>query len=155
MPRVGDKLLLRGVALAGLLESGTSLTIKRRLTIHEAIYSVSVGSAQSAFLVKTSTTPKRWQFTFTSAELAALDSDALGIPRGRRYCALVCKTDGVCCVSLTELEPLFEGVPTNGRSVGVTRPRGGRYHLSGPGRNLLDHTIPASDWPQKILMEQQ
>lgn len=155
MPRVGDQQLLRGVALTCLLESGSLLAIKRCRPIHEAVYIVSAESTSSAFLIKTSTAPKRWQFTFTGDELAALASESLDVPLGRRFFALVCKTDGVCCLSLAELVPLFDGITADGRSVGITRPRGGRYHISGPGRTSLGHTIPANDWPRRILREQQ
>jgi hypothetical protein len=151
MSRIGDQRLLRGVPLVCLLEPGVLLAIERRLDLHEAVYTVFHDSVKSAFLIKTSTSPKRWQFTFTEVELAALASGLLSTDMDRRFVALVCKTDGVCCLSIVELNSLFNGIAEGSKSVGVSRPPRGSYHLSGPGRTPLGYAIPASDWPLRIL----
>lgn len=155
MLRIGQQQLLRGAALADLIDTGLTLEIKRWVSIHEALYTMKTGQNKSMFLVKTSTTPKRWQFTFTEAELAAITSRSITITDKNRYFALVCKTDGVCCLPLLELAPLLEGVEADAKFVSVSRPRGGRYHISGPRRSLLSRTIPANDWPRRVTTEQQ
>lgn len=150
--RIGDVTLLRGIPLHSLIDAGRQVTIVRRRDLHEALFHVSLeGGGTAWFLVKTSTSPKRWQFTFTDEELRALRTGPAAVGAQPRYVTLVCKTDGVCCLSLEELEQLLEEAGDGSRFVGVSRPPGGSYWVSGPGGVLLGHSIRASDWPDRIL----
>lgn len=153
--RVGDQLLLRGVALASLIDAGRSVVVTRHPEAHDALYTVGGATFKAAgFLIKTSTAPKRWQFTFNDTELVALGSPSLDVKPNRRFVALVCKTDGVCCLPLTELTDLLGRLSDGAKSIGVSRPPRSSYHVSGPGRRPLGRAIPASDWPNRILVEE-
>ena len=145
----GDQALLHGAALFQLLAEGTTLVL-RRPDSAESIYELSIDGQASRILFKHSTAAKRWQFMFSDRELELL------LEAGGRttWAALVCKRDGVCCLSSKEIERLL-ATPgdVDARFVAVWRPRGGSYRVRGPAHTDLGYTVPLNDWPRRLFGE--
>lgn len=151
MIRIGEQEILRGITFTRLLDEGIGLLIKRRQDLHESFFTVDHDGLVSAFLVKTSTAPKNiWQFKFSEAEVEAVQAALGEVSPDQCFALLVCRTDGICCLPAQDLLDLLEDSTTS-RAISVTRPPGGSYRVSGPGRTPLGRTIPANDWPRRAL----
>lgn len=146
--------LLHGAALARLFRPGREL----RITASEALrstYLVATEVRCVAVMFKYATKKTSpWQFTFSADQAAVLEG--LDRQHGQRdvYLALICHTDGVCCVQLSELDEV--GVELDqlaNTALYVKRPRRGSYWLRGPGRVDLGRAIPLSRWPDELYEE--
>jgi hypothetical protein len=156
MERIGDQALLKGAAFLRLLEGGQIITIEHRPNLHDALFWVSSSSIKALVLFKVSTAAKRhWQFTFSESELEPISSTTISVPAEQRFLALVCKQDGVCCLSLSEFRALQKERNGGPCVVYVSRPAKGSYRASGPGKVQMPRTIPDKDWPEKIFKKEQ
>jgi hypothetical protein len=148
-----DRALLIGASFAQLATTGRALTIHERPGLERCLFDIRSEGAESSVLFKYSTRRKSpWYFTVTREQLDALRGRAPALPPSRRYFALVCHTDGVCLVSLDDF---FEIVSVRREDqqwgLSVSRPQSTQYRVSGPGREMLDRTIPRSRWTTEIF----
>lgn len=156
---IRDEELLHGAALVRLIESdeSTRTTFDFEKELHMSLYRIGRGSRHVGVLMKVSTQRKSpWGFTFTSAELQAIDRYRAKFPRDEFFFALVCNRDGICCVPLPTAESLIDdGETLDGKRLGVRRPRGGSYWITGPRRTAHERSIPMNDWPLILFEEDQ
>lgn len=154
---IKDEELLHGAALVRLIESAdaTKTAIDFDKDLHLSLYRVSRAGHRVGVLLKISTARKSpWGFTFTPSELEAVERYRERYPRDPFYFVLVCNRDGICCAPLDVVEALLdEGETLEWKRVGVRRPRGGSYWLSGPGRVQHERSIPMSNWPTILFPE--
>lgn len=155
MSRIGDQALLHGAAMLQVVLRGGSVSLRHWRDIHDSLYAVGSHDRQAAFLLKHSTSPgRRWQFRFTPAELAALESASRDVRIHSCVIALICKKNGVCCLSGAELEELLsDRGEIEAMFVTVTRPAGGSYRVLGPNGNRHPRTVPANAWPARLFEE--
>lgn len=146
----GDQVLLQGAALYQLVEGSEQVTIARRRDIHECAYVVDAGR-RTAVLLKHSTRPRSWPFTFTGTELRALESLAREVTEELTFVGLVCSRDGVCCLRAREVFSLLAQRDGGNQQVRVRRLRAGRYRVTGPSGAELHHRIPVNAWPRRLL----
>ena len=142
-----DQELFHGAAFARLLRRSGRATVTPA-EAHPSAYLIEVGDSAVTVLFKVNRVRRKspWQFTFTATEADALTGLENSFPSHRRFVALICRLDGVCC--LTEEQVLFVlGGELAGRAITVRRPRDGSYRVSGPDRRKLKETIPQNAWP--------
>jgi len=148
---ISDQELLHGAALLKLIENFKTVQIQHGDQVHSSLYVINSGESEVAVLLKLSTRRKSpWQFTFSQQEENAVARFRRSRPDTALFFSLVCFKDGVCCVNYETLAQLT-GHSIALRSVGVSRPSGGSYHLSGPERQQLRRAIPQSDWPRALF----
>lgn len=147
---MNDRHLLHGAAFARLLDE-CDISIARQRW-HDYMYKLSGATGGDAIvLMKYSLKPKTtWQFTFTADEESALARAATELPAVKRFLALICNRDGVCCVSEDRLRSIMPQGLAN-RSVSVSRGRDESYRLSGPGRLAMAGTVARSEWSRVLL----
>lgn len=156
---IRDEELLHGAAMVRLIESGdaTKTTVTFDKGLHLSLYRVGRAGQSAGVLMKLSTGRRSpWSFTFTPSELEAVTRYRERYPRDPFYFALVCNRDGICCAPLEVVEGLLDsGETLEWKRIGVRRPRGGSYWLSGPGRVQHERSIPMSDWPAMLFPEEE
>ncbi len=150
---INDQELLHGAALMRLVDHGERLTISHASWIHSSIYLVETETSQSAILFKVSKKPKSaWPFTLSNQEelaLATLHSKYHSISV---FLAFICHKDGICCISEERLWTILDknsGIA--GQHISMSRKTHGSYHISGPGRQQMDQTVPQNDWPRVLF----
>jgi hypothetical protein len=146
-----------GGALAQLAMTGRAVTIHERPGVERCLFDIRTDANVSSVLFKYSTRRKSpWHFTVTREQLETLKNRAPALPLSRRYFALVCYLDGVCLISLDDF---FEIVSVRRDDtqwgLSVTRPRAAQYRVSGPGRQVLDHTIARSRWTTELVNSEE
>jgi hypothetical protein len=148
-----DRALLIGASLAQLATTGRPVTIHERPGLERCLFDILSDGAVSSVLFKYSTRRKSpWQFTVTREQLDALRGRAPALPYSRRYFALVCYTDGVCLVSLDDFLEIVKVQRKDLQwGVSVSRGHSTQYRVSGPGRELLERTVPRSRWTTEIF----
>ena len=140
--------LFHGAAFARLFRLAASATVTHAAEIHPSAYRIEIAGRRSAILFKVNRVRKKspWQFTFTQAEHAALCLFHHDFPDHRRFVALICRLDGVCCLSEDQLFLVLNAM-LDGRAVSVRRPRRGSYRVSGPDGVRLRQAVPQGAWP--------
>jgi hypothetical protein len=153
MVAFNDRVLLVGAALAQLALTSRPVTIHERPGLEECLFDIRSEGAVSCVLFKYSTRRRSpWYFTVTREQLEALRGRAPALPLSRRYFALVCYTDGVCLMSLDDFSAIV-AVRRDDKQWGlsVSRPHSAQYRVSGPGREVLERTIPRSRWTTELF----
>ena len=148
-----DRALLIGASFAQLATTGRPVTIHQRPGLESCLFDIHSEGVTSSVLFKYSTRRKSpWYFSVTREQLDALSGRAPALPPSRRFFALVCHTDGVCLVSLDDF---YEVVTVRRRDeqwgISVSRPQSSSYRVSGPGREVLERTVPRSRWTTEIF----
>ncbi|MFB8791595.1 MAG: hypothetical protein U7123_22825 [Potamolinea sp.] len=65
------------------------------------------------------------------------------------FIALICHKDGICCIAEKRLRSVLDkDTGVDGQHISVSRQPHGSYHVSGPGRQQMNQTVPQSDWPR-------
>ncbi|MBN3888140.1 MAG: hypothetical protein HWQ43_02790 [Nostoc sp. JL31] len=150
---INDQEFLHGAAFLRLINYGERLTITHASSIHSSIYLVETEISKSAILFKVSKKPKSaWSFTFSSQEELALDTLHTKYHDISVFLAFICHKDGICCISQKRLWSILDknaGIP--GQHISVSRKTHGSYHISGPGRQQMDQTVPQNDWPRVLF----
>ena len=147
---IGDETLLKGYPFLDLFGE-RPVTIEHLSDVHDSMFRVSRDGSNAAILFKTSTaTRRRWPFALTGQELEALQNSTVTSPLENRYLALVCRQDGICLIPLEVLLTLVSRDAQQTQTLSISRPKGGSYRASGPGKTQLERTIPASDWPVRL-----
>ncbi|MFN6527554.1 hypothetical protein [Nostoc sp. ChiSLP03a] len=150
---INDQEFLHGAAFLRLIDYGERLTITHASSIHSSIYLVETENSKSAILFKVSKKPKSaWSFTFSSQEELALDTLHSKYHTISVFLALICHKDGICCISQQRLWSILDKyVAIAGQHISVSRKIHGSYHVSGPGKQHLDQTVPQNDWPRVLF----
>ncbi|HEY9634713.1 MAG TPA: hypothetical protein V6D14_15025 [Coleofasciculaceae cyanobacterium] len=150
---INDQEFLHGAAFLRLINYGTRITIIQASSIHPSLYLVETDYSQSAILFKISKKPKSaWSFTLSKQEELALDTLHSKYPDISVFIALICHKDGICCIAEQRLRSVLDrDAAVNGQHISVSRSTRGSYHVSGPGRQQMEQTVPQSDWPHVIL----
>jgi hypothetical protein len=145
-----DQEFLYGAALLRLINYGTRVTIIHAPAIHPSLYLLETGSSRSAILFKVSKKPKSaWSFTLSSQEELALNILPSKYHNVSIFIALICHKDGICCIPEKRLRRVLDrDAAVNGQHISVSRSTRGSYHVSGPGRQQMQQTVPQSDWPR-------
>ncbi|MDB9340228.1 MULTISPECIES: hypothetical protein [Cyanophyceae] len=150
---INDQELLHGAALMRLVDHGERLTISHASWIHSSIYLVETETSQSAILFKVSKKPKSaWPFTLSNQEELALDTLHSKYQSISVFLAFICHKDGICCISEERLWTILDknsGIA--GQHISMSRKTHGSYHISGPGRQQMDQTVPQNDWPRVLF----
>lgn len=150
---INDREFLYGAAFLQLIDHGQRLTITHASWIHPSIYLVETDSSNSAILFKVSKKPKSaWPFTLSNQEGLALDTLRIKYYDATIFLALICHKDGICCISEKRLWSILDknsGIP--GQHISVSRKAHGSYHISGPGRQHMEQTVPQNDWPRILF----
>jgi hypothetical protein len=149
---LSDQELFHGAAFARLFRRAGSVTVTHAADVHSSAYLIETEGAQVAVLFKVNRVRKKspWQFTFSAAESDALARLRRDHSIHRRFVALICRLDGVCCLSEEQLFDIL-GDELEGRAVSVRRPREGSYHVTGPERRKLKGAVPKSAWPLALF----
>jgi hypothetical protein len=149
-----DQELFHGAALALLVRQLGGVRIVHAQDVHSSAYLLESNGHKSAVLMKINRVRKKspWQFTFSSIELKALVDLGHRFSDYRRFIALICRLDGVCCLSESQLFEVTGGEIT-GRAVSVRRPRDGSYRIHGPEGRKLKGAIPKNAWPNAIILK--
>jgi len=150
---LNDQDFLHGAAFLQLINYGERITITHASWIHSSIYLVETDSSKSAILFKVSKKPKSaWSFTFSSQEESALDILHSKYTNFSVFISLICHKDGICCLSEKRIRSVLDGeAGIGGQYISASRQPRGSYHVSGPGRQKMEQTIPQNDWPRVIL----
>ncbi len=150
---INDQELLYGAAFLRLIEHGDRLTITHASWIHPSIYLVETDGSNSAVLFKVSKKPKSaWSFTLSSQEGLALDNLRIKYYNITVFFAFICHKDGICCISEERLWSILDkDIGIAGQHISVSRKTHGSYHISGPGRQQMDQTVPQNDWPRVLF----
>ena len=62
------------------------------------------------------------------------------------FIALVCHKDGICCMAEERLWSIVDkNVDISVQHISVSRRPHGSYHVSGPGRQQMNQTVPQND----------
>ncbi|MEI2580981.1 hypothetical protein [Scytonema sp. PRP1] len=154
---LNDQEFLHGAAFLRLINYGELVIITHVSWIHPSIYLVETDCIKSAILFKVSNKPKSaWSFTLSSQEESALDTLDRKYPGVAAFIALICHKDGICCIPKEQLWSVLDNTPSiSGQHISVSRKAHGSYHISGPGRQRVDQTVPMSDWPRVIFSNKQ
>jgi hypothetical protein len=154
---INDQEFLHGAAFLRLINSGHRITINHASLIHPSIYLIEIDSYKSAILFKVSKKPKSaWSFTLSDREELALDTLHSKYPHVSVFIALICHKDGICCIAEKRLRSVLDrDAAVNGQHISVSRSTRGSYHVSGPGRQQMEQTVPQSDWPRVILSSKE
>lgn len=150
---INDQELLHGAAFLRLIDHGERLTITHASSIHSSIYLVETEISKSAILFKVSKKPKSaWSFTFSSQEELALDTLHSKYHAISVFLSFICHKDGICCISQQRLWSILDkNAGIAGQHISVSRKTHGSYHISGPGRQQMDQTVPQNDWPRVLF----
>jgi hypothetical protein len=150
---INDQEFLHGAAFLRLINCGKRLTITHASWIHASIYLVETDSSKSAILFKVSKKPKSaWSFTLSTQEESALDTLDNKYPDFSVFIALICHKDGICCIGKNRLCSVLDtDTGMGGQHISVSRQTHGSYHISGPGRQRMDQTVPQNDWPRVLF----
>jgi hypothetical protein len=143
-----NKELLHGAALAGLILDGNAISVRCAEDQHSDVYEVRRGDTSLLVVFKYSTKKKSpWQFSFGAQQVDALRELRLLHPSLPIVVAFVCHVDGVCALHLEELVSIGLNLESLvGAGVSVSRPRGGSYWVSGPGREKMNRSVPQNRW---------
>jgi len=154
---ISDQEFLHGAAFLRMIDSGHKVTITHASHIHNSIYLIETDKNKSAVLFKISTKPKSsWSFNVTKQEELAINKIHEEYPHFCVFIALICQKDGICCLSEEQFWSIInKGTDVNTRYISVSRQSHGSYHVSGPGRQKMDRTIPQKNWPDAILLNIQ
>lgn len=154
---INDRELLHGAAFLRLINYRERLTITHATWIHPSIYLVETNSSKSAILLKVSTKPKSaWSFTLSSQEESALDTLHTKYPGFSIFIALICHKDGICCIAQQCLWSILDkDAGISGQHISVSRQPHGSYHVSGPGRQQMEQTVPQNDWPRVVFASRE
>ncbi len=154
---INDQEFLHGAAFLRLINYGHRITINHASLIHPSIYLIETDSSKSALLFKVSKKPKSaWSFTLSDQEELALDILYSKYPDASVFIALICHKDGICCIAEKRLRSVLDkDTGISGQHISVSRQLRGSYHVSGPGRQQLEQTVPQSDWPRVILSNEE
>jgi hypothetical protein len=150
---INDQEFLHGAAFLRLIDHGERLTITHTSSIHSSIYLVETEISKSAILFKVSKKPKSaWSFTFSSKEELALDTLHSKYQGISVFLAFICHKDGICCMSQERLWSILDkNAGIADQHISVSRKTHGSYHISGPGRQQMDQTVPQNDWPRVLF----
>ncbi|MCT7950788.1 hypothetical protein NG798_13380 [Ancylothrix sp. C2] len=150
---INDQEFLHGAAFLRLINSGESITILHASEIHPSVYLVEGSGKKSAILFKVSKKPtSAWSFTLSNTEELTFDKVHYEYPGFSVFLAFVCHKDGICCIALERLRTILEkDAVMNGQHISVSRRAHGSYHISGPGRQRLEQTVPQNDWPRVVI----
>jgi len=154
---INDQEFLQGAAFLRLINYGSRITIIHTSLIHPSMYLVETDSSKSAVLFKISKKPKSaWSFTLSNQEKLALDTLHSKYPDVSVFIAFICHKDGICCIAEKRLRSVLDkDTGVDGQHISVSRQPYGSYHVSGPGRQQLEQTVPQSDWPRVILSSKE
>lgn len=154
---INDQEFLHGAAFLRLINYGTRITIIHSSSIHPSLYLVESNNSKSAILFKISKKPKSaWSFTLSSQEDLALDTLRSKYPDVSVFIALICHKDGICCIAEERLRSVLDkDAGVNGQHISVSRLTRGSYHISGPGRQQMEQTVPQSDWPRVVFLNKE
>lgn len=154
---ISDQDFLYGAALFKLINFGYKVTINHYNKIHSSLYLVETDQIKSLVLFKLSKKPKSaWSFTFSLQEDVALKTLRDQHLNFSVFLALVCHKDGICCIAMDRVLDILNNTENiNGQYISVSRRPRGRYHISGPGREQMERTVPQSDWPRIILSKSE
>jgi len=152
---INDQEFLHGAAFLKLINAGERITIAHLAEIHPSIYLISSDRNQSAVLFKVSKKPKSaWSFSLSTQEESALGNLHSQYPDYSLFLALVCHRDGICCIAEERLRTVLDkNANMSNQYISVSRTPRGSYHVSGPGRQKMEQTVPQSDWPRVILSQ--
>ncbi|AFZ58397.1 hypothetical protein H6G54_04540 [Anabaena cylindrica FACHB-243] len=150
---INDQEFLHGAAFLRLIDHGEKITITHASWIHPSIYLVDTESSKSAILFKVSKKPKSaWSFTLSSQEESALNILPNKYDEISLFFALICHKDGICCIPQIRLWSVLDtDMGLAGQHISVSRKPHGSYHVSGPGRQKMDQTVPQNDWPRVLF----
>jgi hypothetical protein len=148
-----SRTMLFGAAIAQLAMSNRPITIQEFPDGDNSFFEIGCDDVHSLVLFKYATKPKSsWPFTVTRSQLDSLTNADRNISGHRRFFALVCRMDGVCLLSLPEFHRVVTPEPLDYQwGLSVSRPSGGSYRVSGPGRKKLPRTVPRTRWATAIL----
>lgn len=154
---INDQEFLHGAAFLRLINYGTRTTIFHASSLHPSLYLVETDISKSAILFKISKKPKSaWSFTLSSQEDSALDTLHNKYPNVSVFIALICHKDGICCIAEKRLRSVLDrNAGVNGQHISVSRLTRGSYHISGPGRQQMEQTVPQSDWPRVVFLNKE
>jgi hypothetical protein len=154
---INDQEFLHGAAFLRLINYGHRITLTHVPWIHSSIYLIETESKKSAILCKVSKKPKSaWSFTLSSQEESALTNLPSKYPEISVFIAFICHKDGICCIAEKRLRSVLDkDAGVNGQHISVSRQTYGSYHVSGPGRQQMDQTVPQSDWPRVIFSNKE
>lgn len=154
---INDLEFLYGAAFLRIINYGTKVTIIHASAIHPSLYLVETDSSKAVILFKISKKPKSaWSFTLSSQEDAALNILPIKYPDASVFISLVCHKDGICCIAEKCLRSVLDrNTGVNGQHISVSRSTRGSYHVSGPGRQQVEQTVPQSDWPRVVLSNKE
>ena len=145
---INDQEFLQGAAFLRLINYGSRITIIHTPLIHPSMYLVETDSSKSAVLFKISKKPKSaWSFTLSSQEELALDTLRSKYPNISVFIAFICHKDGICCIAEKRLRSVLDrDTGVDSKHISVSRQPHGSYHVSGPGRQQIEQSVPQSDW---------
>ena len=148
-----DQELFQGAAFARLPRQAGRATVTLA-EAHSSAYLIEAGGRGAAVLFKVNRVRRKspWQFTCSAAEGDALADLGRAFPEYRRFVALICRLDGVCCLAVEQLLLVLGGELAN-RAISVHRPRDGSYRVTGPEGLKLNGTVPKNAWPRALLPE--
>lgn len=154
---INDREFLQGAAFLRLINYGEQISIAHPSWIHNSIYLIETNTSKSAVLFKLSTKPKSaWSFTLSSQEESALDILYKKYPDFTVFIALICHKDGICCIAQQRLWSILDkNAGISGQHISVSRHPHGSYHVSGPGRQEMEQTVPQSDWPRVVFASRE
>lgn len=152
-----DQEFLQGAAFLRLINYGSQIAIAHAVNIHSSIYLIETDGNTSAVLFKLSKKPKSaWSFTLTSQEESALITLYSKHPNVSVFIALICHKDGICCIPKERLWSVLDrNTGIDGQHISVSRQTHGSYHVSGPGRQQMEQTVPQNDWPRIVLSNKE
>jgi hypothetical protein len=150
---INDRDFLHGAAFLKLINYGCRITITHASAIHHSIYLVESDSSKSAILFKVSKkATSAWSFTLSVQEKSALATVSNKYPDFSTFIALVCHKDGICCIAEEQFWSIVDrNADISDRHISVSRRPNGSYHVSGPGRQQMNQTVPQNDWPRIVL----
>jgi hypothetical protein len=86
---------------------------------------------------------------YSPPKIGGLGGRSSTFARGLVFIAFICHKDGICCIAEKRLRSVLDkDAGVNGQHISVSRQTYGSYHVSGPGRQQMDQTVPQSNWPR-------
>lgn len=151
---INDREFLLGAAFHRLINFGEKVTITPLPNLHSSLYFVETKITKSVILFKISTKPKSsWSFSFSDGEQLALNilhKEYFGISV---FVVLVCHKDGICCLREDLLWSILDtDAKLSSQNISVSRQPRGSYHVTGPGKQKMQQTVPQNNWPSIILL---
>jgi hypothetical protein len=150
---INDQDFLHGAAFLRLINYGYRITLTHASAIHQSIYLVESDRSKSAILFKVSKkATSAWSFTLSAQEQSALTTLYDKYPDFLAFIALVCHKDGICCIAEDRFWSIVDrNADISVQHISVSRRPHGSYHVSGPGRQQMNQTVPQNDWPRVVL----